>query len=150
MTHPLPRGPAVRRAHLALVALESREGPSTLTGLGGTDLFGQGPGVPPPGGGPGGGDLNGNRPPVITGFSAIVGPNGRVTFVGMVTDDEPVENMVVTITGGGISVTAVVLRDGSFRVTTTASGDQAITVTATVKDSLGATSNPAQTTFTPT
>jgi hypothetical protein len=152
MTHPPPRGPAARRAHLTLVVLESREGPSTLTGLGGTDLFGQVPGGPPPAGGPipGVGQPLQNRPPVITGFSAIVGPNGRVTFAGTVTDDQPVAGLVVIISGGGVTATAIVGDDGTFRVTTTAAGTVPITVTATVTDTLGATSDPAQTTFTPT
>jgi hypothetical protein len=73
-----------------------------------------------------------------------------VTFTGTVTDDQPVEGLVVTISGGGITTTATVLADGTFRVTTTASGTLPITVTATTTDALGATSNPAQTTFTPT
>ena len=155
MAHPLTRGPAARRAHLTLVVLESREGPSSLTGFGGQDIFGQVPGGLP-GGPPGGGPIPGveqafqNKPPVISGFGAIVGPNGRVTFTGKVTDDQPVAGLVVVISGGGVTARAIVGEDGNFRVTTTASGIVPITVTATVTDTVGATSAPAQTTFTPT
>jgi hypothetical protein len=87
---------------------------------------------------------------VISGFSAIVGPNGRVTFVGTVSDDQPVAGLVVTISGGGVTATAIVQDDGSFRVTTTVVSSGPITVTATTTDALGATSDPAQTAFTPT
>src|SRR5829696_1377238 len=151
MAHPLRRGPATCRAQLTLVVLESREGPSSLTGSTGVDLFGQ-----VPGGAPGGGPIPGvdqpfqNKPPVISGFGAIVGPNGRVTFTGKVTDDQPVAGLVVIISGGGVTASAIVGEDGTFRVTTTAGGVVPITVTATVTDTLGATSAPAQTTFTPT
>ncbi|HKB02228.1 MAG TPA: hypothetical protein VKD90_08415 [Gemmataceae bacterium] len=150
MTHPLCRGPAARRARLVLVALESREGPSTLTGLGGSDLFGQVPGGPPPGG-PTGGDLTApNLKPIISGFRASVGPNGRVTFTGTVTDDQAVEGMVVRISGSGFSVSATVLADGTFRVTTTVIGSLPTTATAITTDALGATSDEVQTMFTPT
>jgi hypothetical protein len=73
-----------------------------------------------------------------------------VTFTGTVTDDQPVAGLVVVISGGGVTATAIVGDDGTFRVTTTAGGVVPITVTATVTDTLGATSDPAQTTFTPT
>jgi hypothetical protein len=73
-----------------------------------------------------------------------------VTFSGSVTDDQPVAGLVVTISGGGVTAVAVVQQDGTFRVTTTAPGTSPITVTATTTDAFGATSAPAQTTFTPT
>jgi hypothetical protein len=147
MTSTPKRGPSARHARLTLVALESREGPSSLTGSGGTDLLTQLPGVSPPPGViavpvP-------NQAPTISGFRAIVGPGGRVTFTGTVTDDQPVAGLVVTISGGGVTATAIVADDGTFRVTTTVFGTAPVTVTATTTDALGATSAPVQTTFTP-
>lgn len=153
MTHPRCRGPAARRVRLTLVALETREGPSSLSGLNGTDLLTQVPGPTPLGGGPVVG-LDGppapNRPPVISNFQAIVGPDGRVSFTGTVTDDQPPAGLVVTISGLGVTATAIVASDGTFRVTTTVIGTTPVTVTATTTDALGATSDPVQTTFTPT
>jgi hypothetical protein len=147
------RGPAARRARLTLIALETREGPSSLTGSDGTDLLAQLPGVSPTGGAPLPGVIAPpvqNQPPTISGFRAIVGANGRVTFTGTVTDDQPVAGLVVTITGGGVTATAIVADDGTFRVTTTVVGTAPVTVTATTTDAFGATSNPVQTIFTPT
>jgi len=154
MTHARPERPAARRARLCLVSLESREGPSSLTGLPGADLLTQLPSpspVPgsdrlPPAPAPG----QQNRPPVISNFRAIVGPGGRVTFTGTVSDDQPVAGLVVAISGGGVTATAIVGDDGTFRVTTTVPGTQPVTVIATTTDGQGAASDPVQTTFTPT
>jgi hypothetical protein len=94
--------------------------------------------------------IGANAAPVISGFRAIVGPNGQVTFTGKVTDDTAVAGYVVRITGPGVDVTAIVEADGTFRVTTTAAGVSDITVSATTTDSGGLKSSPAYTTFTPT
>jgi len=90
-----------------------------------------------------------NEAPSIVDFRAIVGRDGQVTFVGRVVDDQAVEGTVVHIVGRGVDVTAVVLRDGTFSVTTTVAASGDITVSATVTDRDGATSNPAYTTFSP-
>jgi hypothetical protein len=73
-----------------------------------------------------------------------------VTFSGNVTDDQAVAGYVVHIIGQGVDVSAVVLNDGTFNVTTTVTGTSDITVSATVTDQFGATSEPVYTTFTPT
>jgi hypothetical protein len=135
-----------RRTQLAVLLLESREAPSGL----------EVPGVvaPPEGEGPalvvGEAGARANTPPVISVFRAIVGPNGQVTFTGRVSDDTPVAGYVVRITGPGVDVTAIVDKDGSFRVTTTVAGAADITVSATTTDSGGLKSSPVYTTFTPT
>ena len=87
--------------------------------------------------------------PVITNFKAVVGPNGQVTFTGRVSDDTAVAGYVVRITGPGVDTSAIVERDGTFRVTTTVAGFTAITVSATTTDSGGLGSSPVYTTFTP-
>jgi hypothetical protein len=122
--------------------LEARDTPSGVA-----DLMTQ-----PDGDAPVAGDarrLPGNAAPVISDFRAIVGPNGQVTFTGTVTDDQAVAGYVVRITGNGIDTSAIVQRDGSFSVTTFATGPGDITVSATTTDALGATSDPARTMFTP-
>jgi hypothetical protein len=156
MTSRALRGRAAHRARLSVETLESRDGPSSLTGLNGGDLITQLPGTPgvplpapggpapPPAAAPGQ-----NRPPAISNFRASVGPNGQVTFTGTVSDDQAVAGLVVTITGTGFAATAVVDSDGTFRVTTMVFGTGEMTATATVTDALGATSDPARTTFTP-
>ena len=90
-----------------------------------------------------------NTAPVISGFQAVVGPNGQVTFSGRVTDDTPVAGYVVRITGLGVDASAIVEKDGTFRVTTTVNGAFDITASATTTDSGGLKSSPAYTTFTP-
>ena len=97
-----------------------------------------------------GGKVGANVAPVISNFRATVGPNGQVTFSGRVTDDTAVAGYVVRITGPGVDTTAIVLADGTFRVTTTVAGYTDITVSATTTDSGGLKSSPAYTTFTPT
>ena len=91
-----------------------------------------------------------NAAPVISDFRAVTGPNGTVTFTGRVTDDTPVAGYVVRITGPGVDATAIVEKDGTFRVTTTVAGFTDVTVSATVTDSGGLKSDPVYTTFTPT
>lgn len=91
-----------------------------------------------------------NQAPTITDFKAVVGPDGQVTLSGRVSDDQAVEGLVVHISGRGVDVTAIVLRDGSFQVTTTVTSKGDVTVSATVTDAEGLTSNPAYTTFAPT
>jgi hypothetical protein len=95
------------------------------------------------------GKLGANSAPVISDFRAVVGPNGQVTFTGRVSDDTPVAGYVVRITGPGVDASAIVERDGTFRVTTTVAGFTAITVSATTTDSGGVRSTPVYTTFTP-
>jgi hypothetical protein len=90
-----------------------------------------------------------NQAPRITDFRAVVGPDGQVTFAGTVSDDQAVEGTTVHIVGRGVDVTAVVLHDGTFRVTTVVDVSGDITVTATATDRDGATSDPAYTTFSP-
>lgn len=94
--------------------------------------------------------IGANAAPVISDFRAVVGPNGQVTFSGRVTDDTAVAGYVVRITGPGVDAAAIVEADGTFRVTTTAAGVSAITVSATTTDSGGLKSSPVYTTFTPT
>ena len=94
--------------------------------------------------------IGANKAAVISGFRAVVGPNGQVTFSGTVSDDTPVAGYVVRITGPGVDATAIVERDGTFRVTTTVAGFTDVTVSATTTDSGGLKSNPVYTTFTPT
>jgi hypothetical protein len=131
------------RTRLAVRLLEGRDAPSgidTPSPFGGTEpaLLGDAPGK--------GGK---NAAPVISDFRAVVGPNGAVTFTGRVSDDTPVAGYVVRITGPGVDATAIVERDGTFRVTTTVNGFVAITVSATATDSGGLRSTPVYTTFTP-
>src|SRR5262249_25208650 len=90
-----------------------------------------------------------NAAPVISNFRAIVGPNGQVTFVGNVSDDQPVAGYVVHITGPGVDLSATVGGDGTLSVTTVVSGTSDITVRATTTDPFGAQSAPAYATFTP-
>jgi hypothetical protein len=128
-----------RRTRLFLVALESREVPG---GLDHVPFFADDP--------TGAAANRGrNAPPVISDFRAIVGPNGQVTFKGRVSDDTPVLGYVVHITGPGIDVAAIVLRDGTFSVTTVVSGPSEVTVSAQTTDSSGANSDPVSTTFQP-
>ena len=135
-----------RRTLLAVRLLESRDAPSGLEV--------PGAGAPPEAEGPalvvGEAGARANAPPVISGFRAVVGPNGQVTFSGTVSDDTPVAGYVVRITGPGVDATAIVDKDGTFRVTTTVAGNFAITATATTTDSGGLKSSPVFTTFTPT
>jgi hypothetical protein len=93
--------------------------------------------------------LAANAAPVISNFRAVVGPNGQVSFLGNVSDDQAVEGYVVHISGQGVDATATVLKDGSFQVTTVVHGSTDITVMATVTDAQGSTSSPVYTTFTP-
>lgn len=125
-----------RSVRLALDPLDGRVLPSTL--IGGDFDFRQNQAEAA------------NHAPVITDFKALVGPHGEVTFSGKVTDDQAVEGYLVHIVGEGVDVTAVVLSNGTFSVTTTVTGSHDITVSATVADGFGATSAPAYTTFTPT
>ncbi len=90
-----------------------------------------------------------NHAPAVTDFRAVIGPNGQVTFVGKVTDDQPVAGYVVRISGTGIDLSATVQSDGTFSVTTTVSGPSDNIVTAEVTDGDGAAGDPAYTTFTP-
>ena len=134
-----------RRTQLAVRLLEGREAPSGLEEpplTGGTDPALVGDIV--------GSRIGVNAVPVITGFKAVVGPNGQVTFTGKVSDDTPVAGYVVRITGPGVDVTAIVEKDGTFRVTTTVAGNFDVTVSATTTDSGGLKSSPVYTTFTPT
>jgi hypothetical protein len=110
------------------------------------DLIGQMPGPVPGEPGQGAGT---NKAPTITDFKAIVGPNGQVTFVGKVTDDQPVGGDLVRITGPGVDLSAIVRNDGTFQVTTTVFAAGQITVAARATDALGATSDPVYTTFGP-
>jgi hypothetical protein len=127
-----------RRTRLSISPLEGRDVPS-----GPGDVLLAGPiNVPAALAAP-------NRAPVISNFRAIVGPNGQVTFTGTVSDDTPVAGYVVQITGPGISVSAVVQKDGTFSVTTTATGSTDVMVSAQTTDSSGATSTPVYTTFLP-
>lgn len=90
-----------------------------------------------------------NKAPVISDFRAVVGPNGQVTFSGRVTDDQAVAGDLVMISGEGVLLSAIVAADGTFSASTIVYGTSDVTVTARVTDLLGATSDPAQTTFTP-
>ena len=128
-----------RRYRLALRPLESRDAPSGGGDIVSTDKVLFGPGEV----------RAANAAPVIADFRAVVGPNGQVTFTGTVRDDQPVAGYVVHITGNGVDVTATVQRDGTFAVTTVVSGQADVTVRAQTTDAAGATSDPAQTTFTP-
>ena len=125
-----------RRTRLAVRLLEGRDAPG---GLGVPPLVGDLPGR-----------VGANTAPVISGFQATVGPNGQVTFTGRVSDDTPVAGYVVRITGPGVDATAIVEKDGTFRVTTTVAGYVDITASATTTDSGGLRSSPVYTTFTPT
>jgi len=142
-----PRATA-RHSRLTLWILDSREAPSNLTGLP-DPIIGQMPstlpGVP---GQPAPGPAQ-NQAPSISDFKAVVGDNGKVTFSGRVTDDQPVAGYVVRITGPGVDVTAVVKADGTFQVTTTVNAPGSVSVAARVTDGFGATSDPVYTTFTP-
>jgi hypothetical protein len=131
----MTRRSLTRWAHLVLESFESRETPGGLIG--------------PIGPGPDRQAVVVNQAPSIVDFRAIVGPNGQVTFVGSVTDDQAVAGYVVSITGDGVNVSAVVQSDGTFSVTTQVHANHDITVAATVTDSFGLTSAPAYTTFTP-
>lgn len=90
-----------------------------------------------------------NAPAVISEFRAVVGPNGQVTFSGLVTDDQDVTGLIVRIQGTGIDLSAVVGSDGRFQVTTTVSASTDIMVTASVVDALGLAGQSATTIFTP-
>jgi len=140
-----PRSTTSRRVRLAIDLLESRDTPGQLS-LPHTPVAGD----PPPGPVPVQPGPFNDQAPVISDFKAVVGPNGRVTFSGKVTDDQPVAGYVVRITGPGVDVAAIVRDDGTFQVTTTVMATGDLTVMARVTDSLGATSDPAYTTFTPT
>jgi hypothetical protein len=140
------RSRANPRCHLAVEFLETREGPSSVTGVPGLDVVGQLP-VPVPGEP---GQVQGtNKAPTITDFKAVVGPNGQVTFTGKVSDDQPVGGDLVRITGPGVDLSAIVRDDGTFQVTTTVFAIGQITVAARATDALGATSDPVYTTFGP-
>jgi len=137
---------AYLRRRLAIEFLESRESPSSVTGVAALDIVGQLPGPVP---GKPGQDPGANKAPTITDFKAVVGPNGEVTFTGKVSDDQPVGGDLVRITGPGIDLSAIVRDDGTFQVTTTVFAVGQITVAARATDALGATSDPAYTTFIP-
>jgi len=133
------------RRRLAIELLESREAPSSVTGIPGLDTVQlpgpvQTPILPGP---------ESNQPPVVSDFKAVVGPNHQVTFTGKVTDDQPVAGDLVRITGPGVDVTALVRDDGTFQVTVTVNATGEITVVARATDQAGATSDPAYTTFNP-
>jgi hypothetical protein len=132
------------RTPLSFEALGNREAPSSLFGGG----FGE-PNLSPVAAESRIAVAAENEAPSIVDFRAIVGRDGQVTFVGRVVDDQAVAGTVVHIVGRGIDVTAVVLRDGTFSVTTTVDASGDITVSATVTDANGATSNPVYTTFSP-
>ena len=134
------------RRRLVVEYLESREGPSSVTGVPGLDVVGQLPGPIP--GEPGQGPAT-NKAPTVTDFKAVVGPNGQVTFTGKVSDDQPVGGDLVRITGGGVDLAAIVRDDGTFQVTTTVFATGQIRVAARATDALGATSDPVYTTFGP-
>lgn len=125
-----------RRTRLSIEPLDARDLPSTMTVSA----------EPPPAGAPA---QPANQAPVITGFRAIVGPSGQVTFVGTVTDDQAVAGYVVRITGNGVDASGIVQADGTFRITTTVTGTTDVTVMAQVTDGYGAKSSPVYTTFTP-
>src|SRR5688572_18763710 len=159
MTSRALRGRAAHRARLSVEFLESRDGPTSLSGMNAGELLTQLPGtpgdplpipgVPVPGPGPGPAVVPApNQAPSISGFRAVVGPDGQVKFSGWVTDDQAVAGLVVFIRGNGFIATAVVGGDGKFSVATVVSGSGQMTAIATVTDALGATSAPAQTTFT--
>lgn len=132
------RRPSRRLIRLTIEPLDSRETPSTLSIAAAPAAASQG-----------GAGQAGNQAPVISEFKAIVGPNGQVTFVGKVTDDQSVGGYVVHITGQGVDVSGTVLNDGTFHITTTVYGTGDITVMAQVTDRFGATSDPVYTTFSP-
>ena len=144
MTRKISSGRNRTATPLTLEALGSREAPSSQYGGGLTE-----PDSAPVAAENRVGNTANNEAPSITDFRAIVGRDGQVTFVGRVVDDQAVEGLVVRIVGRGVDVTAVVLRDGTFRVTTTVIAPGDITVSATVTDRDGATSSPAYTTFSP-
>jgi hypothetical protein len=129
-----------RRTRLSVHLLESRDAPTCLTAP--ALLFGNfsDPAV----------KAARNRPPVISDFRAIVGPNGQVTFTGTVSDDTPVAGYVVRIAGPGVDAYAIVQRDGTFSTTTVVNAVGSVTVSATTTDRSGAVSVPVYTTFTPT
>jgi hypothetical protein len=129
-----------RRTRLSVCLLEGREAPGTLEV---SNLIA----ASPAGGAPGRAGIN--VAPVITDFRAVVGPNGQVTFTGSVSDDTPVAGYVVRITGPGVNVSAIVLRDGTFSVTTIVTGTTDVTVSAQTTDAAGARSDPVYTTFLP-
>jgi hypothetical protein len=130
-----------RRTRLSVQFLEAREAPS---GVGDSTVL-AGPAdaerVPAM--------AAANSPPSISDFRATVGPNGQVTFTGRVSDDTAVAGYVVRLTGPGVDVTAIVLADGTFQVTTTVNGFTDVTVSAQTTDSSGLPSDPVYTTFTP-
>jgi len=128
-----------RRTRLSVLRLEERDVPS---GVEVPPIVGDPPQVDKVG-------VKANAAPVISDFRAIVGANGQVTFTGKVTDDTAVAGYVVRITGPGVDASAIVLADGTFRVTTVVNGFTPITVSATTTDSGGLKSDPAYTTFTP-
>jgi len=128
-----------RRTRLLLCALESRYAPGGFDPV--PQLAGPGDGVAV--------KAAMNVAPVISDFRAIVGPNGQVTFTGRVSDDTPVAGYVVRITGPGVDLSAIVLRDGTFSVTTVVNGSTDVTVAAHTTDSGGLKSDPAYTTFLP-
>lgn len=132
--------PMTRRTFLSLEALDGRDVPSVLFAKA----------APPPRGTQAAPDAAApNQPPVISNFKAVVGPNGQVTFSGVVSDDQAVAGYVVRITGDGVDLSATVRADGTFQVTGVVTGSTDVTVVAQVTDSQGATSDPAYTTFTP-
>src|SRR6476659_5188220 len=143
---PTSRSRANLRRRLVVEHLESREGPSTVTGVPGLVVLGQ---MPRPVPGEPGQIPATNKAPTITGFKTVVGPNGQVTFTGKVSDDQPVGGDLLRITGGGVDLAAIVRDDGTFQVTTTVFTTGQITVAARATDALGATSDPVYTTFGP-
>jgi hypothetical protein len=131
--------PSNLRVRLSLVPLESRENPSTVVS---PTLLDE-PAAQQKAA------VVANRAPSISDFRATVGPNGEVTFTGRVSDDQSVAGLTVRISGQQVDVTAIVQKDGTFRVTTTVFAPGDVTVTAKVTDWSGLTSDPAYTTFTP-
>lgn len=128
-----------RRTRLLLCGLESRYAPGGFDPV--PQLAGPGDGAAV--------KAAMNAAPVISNFRAIVGPNGQVTFTGRVSDDTAVTGYVVRITGPGVDLSAIVLRDGTFSVTTVVNGSTDMTVAALTTDSGGLKSDPAYTTFLP-
>jgi hypothetical protein len=126
-----------------VASLDSREAPSALFGGGGIGN------VNPTAPLMQGAAVVGNQAPSISDFRAIVGPNGQVTFMGRVTDDQAVAGYVVRIVGTGVDASAIVQNDGTFHVTIELHSPHEVTVSATVTDVHGAKSNPVYTTFTP-
>jgi hypothetical protein len=129
-----------RRTRLAVHLLEGREVPG---GLGDVPIYADPIGGLVPGQGAA------NKAPVISDFRAVVGPNGRVTFSGRVTDDTAVAGYIVRISGPGVETYAIVGQDGTFSTTTRLVAIGSVSVSATTTDSSGAKSDPVYTTFTP-